>query len=480
MEARDRRFLDAVRALVYEHPASPYLPLLESAGCAYADLEQSVRERGLEETLDALREAGVHVTEDEWKGRAPIVRDGVELDVTPSDFKNPAVTGALVESTSSGSGGAAPRGTEVDRKALGEHAAVFRLTLDALGAATAPAAIWMPSPPGSGLANVLMYAKLGNTPEHWFSQTKPIGAFHKRVRVRLSALGARAVGVRLPRPEFTTLGQADRVAEWFGRGNAPRILMGFASSIIRAAQAARERNIDLAGRIVIVTGEPVTRERKEFLESLGLRVVAVYAATDANKFVGLPCLDPDAVDDYHLPAASLAVIPGDSGETGRVGLLLTSLTQVAGRVLLNTDIGDEAVIEQRECGCVYGRVGLQTHLLHVQSRTRRTSEGMTVPTHDLWEVAREELALVGGRRDDFQIWERLDEAGLSHLQLVVHPRLDIDPSLVVEHVLERLGSRSPGAKLAADVWRQAGTIELVREPPELSPRGKLLPVITVP
>jgi hypothetical protein len=92
----------------------------------------------------------------------------------------------------------------------------------------------------------------------------------------------------------------------------------------------------------------------------------------------------------------------------------------------------------------------------------------------------EELAPLSATQDDFQLWETHDEAGLSRVVLAVSPRLDIDPDLLESRILERLAARSAGAKLAADVWRQAGTIKVVSATPKVSERGKLPLRISVP
>ena len=71
---REANFLRIARHGIFENPRSPYLPLLQMAGCAFEDLEASVRAEGLEPTLATLRSAGVYVTFEEYKGRQPIVR----------------------------------------------------------------------------------------------------------------------------------------------------------------------------------------------------------------------------------------------------------------------------------------------------------------------------------------------------------------------------------------------------------------------
>ena len=57
MARREDNFLRLVRRGIFEHPSSPYLPLLRLARCEMGDLENLVRDKGLEETLRELIES---------------------------------------------------------------------------------------------------------------------------------------------------------------------------------------------------------------------------------------------------------------------------------------------------------------------------------------------------------------------------------------------------------------------------------------
>ncbi len=54
LENRESNFLSLVREVVYSNPHHPYRLMLEQAGCAYADVEQSVQRDGREPTLKKL------------------------------------------------------------------------------------------------------------------------------------------------------------------------------------------------------------------------------------------------------------------------------------------------------------------------------------------------------------------------------------------------------------------------------------------
>src|SRR6185503_4937458 len=86
---REDNFLRVLQRGIFEHPGSPYLPLLRFAGCELGDIRGMVRRDGLERTLLAIRHAGVYVTFEECKGRTPILRGGKEIPVSAHDFDNP-------------------------------------------------------------------------------------------------------------------------------------------------------------------------------------------------------------------------------------------------------------------------------------------------------------------------------------------------------------------------------------------------------
>jgi len=61
LEIREERFLQLVRTRVFRNPDSPYLRLFRFAGCDFADLRNSVRSCGLEQTLEKLAREGVYL-----------------------------------------------------------------------------------------------------------------------------------------------------------------------------------------------------------------------------------------------------------------------------------------------------------------------------------------------------------------------------------------------------------------------------------
>ena len=82
-------------------------PIACSSGTSeitFQDLTRSVVSEGVEATLARLYDAGIHVSVEEFKGRRPILRSGLEVSTKPHDFDNPLITGHL-EGRTSGSKG---------------------------------------------------------------------------------------------------------------------------------------------------------------------------------------------------------------------------------------------------------------------------------------------------------------------------------------------------------------------------------------
>ncbi len=79
------------------------------AVAAYGDLRAAVRRRGIEGALSELRDAGVHVTLEEFKGLRPIIRKGLLIESGPEAFDSTRSSGGIAASTS----GSRSAGTQV-------------------------------------------------------------------------------------------------------------------------------------------------------------------------------------------------------------------------------------------------------------------------------------------------------------------------------------------------------------------------------
>ena len=150
LETRDERFLRFVARYIYGYPTSPYLPLLRLAGCELGDLQAMVRQRGLEGTLETLRDEGVYVSFEEFKGQKEAVRGDQTFRWTHRDFDNPFRGAELKVLTGGSRSSGAPIHVALD--SIAENRAIcFNLMLEAIGAERSPLITWLPGfPSGSG------------------------------------------------------------------------------------------------------------------------------------------------------------------------------------------------------------------------------------------------------------------------------------------------------------------------------------------
>ena len=363
-----------MRCLVYENPGSPYRRLLDWAGCDYGDLERSVAARGVDGALEELRDAGVRLTLEEFKGIRPITRSGLTLEPEEADFDNPVATSGGFEATTSGSRAAAAR-VMYNWGSLSEQSAHELLLAWHHGVVDDPLALWYPVLPGvAGVHNLLINLKFGRPPARWFSQVDPAGlTLLHRISIQGIRWGGRVAGLFVPRPEFADLSHADRVLDWMssvhgsGRASAVRT---FVSSAIRLAERARQRGLNLSGAVIFTGGEPLTETRRRFIELVGWRAVPRYAAAEAG-VLGAGCAARTASDDMHLYTDRVAVIGGASvREDGdATPLLITTLSLHTGKVLLEHRSGDSGRLSMRPCGCVFGELGLNQRVSEVEARS---------------------------------------------------------------------------------------------------------------
>ncbi len=155
LERREADFLALLDRAVLARPESPYARLLAHAGIESGDLRALVDDVGVEGALERLFEAGVCVSIDEFKGKAPIRRGSLELAVTASDFDNPLVAKQFTASTGGSGGAARPLAGSFE---LFEEFALYRVVLDrAFDVTSRPLAVWQPMPPSlAGIAAALV------------------------------------------------------------------------------------------------------------------------------------------------------------------------------------------------------------------------------------------------------------------------------------------------------------------------------------
>lgn len=462
---RERRFLDLAKLLIYSQPGNPYLKLLQHAGCAFADLQESVRSHGLESTLEKLRDAGVQLSVEEFKSKVPICRKGLTIETTATDFDNPYLMGRSLEARTSGSTAAAAR-VLYDWNFFAEEAANEMLLHEIHGVGDSPEAFWYPGFPSiSGVHNLLVHLKFRKPPNRWFSQLE--GSIQSRMLMIGLSMTCRFLGLRVPLPQTTHMEQADSVASWMAQ-HRPSCLKAFASSAVRVVQAAKNHNMDISGSVIFTGGEPLTARRRDYIESAGVRVYPRYVTTETG-LVGAGC-NKAARGSMHLYTDRLAVIrksPGDAAGTDR--LLFSTLSSHTGKVLLNTDLGDAGGIRSEDCSCLFGQAGMRTLLEGIQNYDKITSEGMTVLASSLDAVVGKLVADMGGGPDDYQFWEAESEHGNIKVMIVVSPAIrNLVESFFRDEVLQRLRSEGVAAGIASEFWKQADALEVVRDQPRIS------------
>ena len=209
-ENRETNFLETVRRAVFAHPDHPYAVMFRLAQCSYDDLVASVRRQGLEPTLSRLRQEGVYLTHDEWKGKSPILRCGQHIPSHNRSFANPLVTGWMAAS-SSGSRGrpvVTPRPT-----AWQTHTQLYHLLR--VREFNLQPRVWIDVksilPSSNGLNSSLRGHKVGTPVDRWFSIGLYIGDYgalqgsHACFRhARQPAGGARAIPNVPPSKRFLT------------------------------------------------------------------------------------------------------------------------------------------------------------------------------------------------------------------------------------------------------------------------------------
>jgi hypothetical protein len=485
MRERDVSFLRVVERGVFGHSQSPYRPLFEQAGCAIGDLRAMVRERGLEPTLLALRDAGVWVSYEELKGRVPMVRGGREIPLRPGAFDNPFLQAAYAKTT----GGTTGAGTRVmtDLDNLRSKAARRVLADEIQGLSGLPMGVWRGVLPDNGLGAMLSRLPAGQVPEKWFTPVTRASlrpSLEYRLAQEYVLRASRICGVPLPRPEPVPVEEAEKVARWVARTVADKgacHLRAYVSLLVRVSQAAVAEGHDLSGAVFGGGGEPPTVAKVREIERSGARYLASYHVSELGQ-VGVPCQQPIEINDHHLCQDHLALIqhrrtvPGTDTEVD--AFLFTTLLPSAPKIAINVESDDYGVVEQRACGCPWETEGFPVHVRGIRSFRKLTGEGMTLVASDVLRLLEEELpARFGGSSSDYQLMEEEDERGLTRLSLLVSPQVELaSEQAVVDALLAGIGASSPAGDLARASWSAAGTLRVVRREPIWTGRGKLMPL----
>ena len=159
-------------------------------------------------------------------------------------------------------------------------------------------------------------------------------------------------------------------------------------------------------------------------------------------------------------------------------LLFSSLLPESPKILLNVETGDHGEIFSRRCSCGFESIGFSDHLSCVTSFEKLTSEGMTFMIQDLLHIVEDVLpAKYGGNSTDYQLLEESNDHGVTSIDILVSPRIGhLDERDLINTLLEGLAKGADSKRLMAQVWFNAGTINVKRTDPVPTKRGKIFPL----
>jgi len=259
------------------------------------------------------------------------------------------------------------------------------------------------------------------------------------------------------------------------------VVMTYPSSALRACKIAKENGMEFENVNFIMAGEPITESKKREIEEVGAKIIPCYGSMEAG-VIGYGCQNPKETDDCHIMDYYIALIQYKR-KVKNFGVevdafLITSFLPHAPKTLLNVEMGDFGVIEERKCGCGWEKLGLKRHIHTIRSFEKLTGEGMTILNTDLIRIVEDVLPeRFGGSITDYQIVEREDKEGFTKLEILVSPDLgDIDEEKVLDTILSELkikGKDSGSAGLSAEMWEKAKTIRIKREYPKKTKVGKI-------
>jgi hypothetical protein len=362
-----------------------------------------------------------------------------------------------------------------------ESAPNWAVMLQAHGLENAPLIFWTPTHAGIA-ARYLRCAKFGMRLEKWFASAC-VRSFEDRLRSHLVHTIARVHG-GCPKPEDAPLDQPEPVLRYLlqrlAAGARPLVCTSPSAAAL-LSRAALERGASLEGVHFLLGAEPVTPARCRTIEASGAKAIATYGTSEAG-WIGaqFPArLEPDEV---HVFRDAFAVIANPSRDTpGITGhpVLFTALRPAAPKVLLNTELGDAAVIETGCGGRPADRFGYDVRLHTIRSFRKITVWGATFAVADLDSIIEDYLpARFGGALSHYQLIEQQDERGTPELRLLVSPRLGaIDEPAIAEAFLNELARKKSAYRFMVEEVKVSQTLRIERSEPVATARGKVFAVI---
>lgn len=486
---RERNFLALLDGGVIARPESPYRFVMREAGCEPGDVRQLVTKDGVDAALGSLYDGGVYVSFDEFKGRKPIVRNGRVFETTSESFDNPLASKEY-ETQSSGSTGV-PTSVKAGLAHIEDQTAMMLLGQEANGMVDLPTIVYRPGfPSATASKTILRHIIIGNPVRRWFS---PFGINETRSPVRFRMAESLTPSLvrlyRSPYPRMELVPYKDavvvaRAAASFARDEGGCLVRCPVSTALTVSIAAVENGVDLTGVTFSGTGEPPSPGKVAGITASGARYVTTYAMSEAGP-VGVACAKGADATDVHLMTDKVALIQRaqtPSGVAEPVGAFFMSTLLANGpKLLINTSVDDFGILEDRDCGCPLGELGLHQHLRQIKSVGKLTGRGVTLVASDILHIIESVLpGRFGGTPQDYQLVEEEDKSGMTNMYLLVSPAINLsDEEAPAEALLEALLRGSAAATIQSAMLRSGGAVRVRRQQPRPNSRGKLPAFTTV-
>jgi len=477
---RRRRLIDRLRNDIFNRPGSVYSQLFRHAGCELTDVENAINKDGMEATLHRLFLAGVYLTVDEFKGRKPIQRGSLLIQIDPDHLRSPRASYHLTGS----SGGSRTTGTPVlmDMRFIRDCASNCMLALHAWGDDGWIKADW--ESPGAGARFRIVKFSAIDPPQAWFTHVRPDDPSLPSVtrwNTHAMRLAGWISGRPFPAPTYAPLSDPSPAVDWLSSvlasGRVP-MLFGLTSSVVRLCLNAIDNNVNIEGARFMIGGEPCTQARLDTIRRAGAIPIPRYGSMETGA-VAYSCPNAEHCDESHLLTDMHVVI--QAGDTNPAALppptlLLTVLHPRSPFLMLNLSMGDQAEITSRPCGCPLYDLGWTSQLHTIRSFEKLTGGGVTFLGTDVIPLLEEFLpARFGGQPTDYQLVEEESESGQPILRLMVHPSLGpLDEAQIAEAFLSQLATGPAPAARMIQMWRDSNTFHVSRRPPVVSRAGKIL------
>ena len=156
----------------------------------------------------------------------------------------------------------------------------------------------------------------------------------------------------------------------------------------------------------------------------------------------------------------------------------TTLTDTVPNICLNTETGDYARIEQRECGCDLGRLGLTTHIAEVRSFEKGPMKASPSLAGGCSESSKKCFHPDSEARASTTSWPRPSGSTVRQAwSFRIRPEVGaVDDEAVRQVFLAELGRGGIIDRHHADLLRRAGSVAVVRRPPRQTVVGKMQPI----